>query len=282
MCNHTIMCCGSLVRICDSEIEVLDKPRTRRCPLVRALYGYERIDRDVVKEIVRRKIETKGFATGNREFSSEIRVLFGASEMIMAALEEGLFDCAVVVSEGAGTVITSNGELVQMIGAFLNGIVSTSPVKGIIEKIKENGGIILDERSAEIDQAEGVRTAFQKGFRRIAVTVAGFRSQEIAEIRKIEKELSCDITVFTVCTTRATEEDEQNLMLSDLIWSCNSRIVRERIAKKSIFQIGVSIPVFALTEKGKRVILNYLMKSPEKFVAFRTELPYLVKERSPE
>ncbi|MDI3502486.1 MAG: hypothetical protein PWR09_611 [Archaeoglobi archaeon] len=282
MGEHTIMCCGSLVRICDSEIEVLDEPRTRKCPLVRSLYGYERIDREVVREIVKRKIETKGFATCNREFSSERRVLFGASEMIMTALKDGLFDSAVVVSEGAGTVITDSGELVQMIGAFLNGIVFTSPVEWIIEKIRDKGGIILDEENAKIDQAEGVRTAFKNGFRRIAVTVAGFRSQEIAEIREIERELSCDVTIFAVCTTRATEKDEQNLMLSDLIWSCNSGIVRDRIAPKSIFQIGVSIPVFALTEKGKRVILNYLMSSPERFVAFRTELPYLVRGGSPE
>ncbi|MBC7110017.1 MAG: DUF2099 family protein [Archaeoglobi archaeon] len=281
-CEHTIMCCGSLVRISGSEIEVLDEPKTRRCPLVRALYGYEEIDREVVKEIVKRKINTKGFTTGRREFSSEVRVLFGASEMIMMALQEGLFDSAVIVSEGAGTVITDSGELVQMIGAFLNGIVSTSPVKEIIEKIKERGGIILDEKSALIDQVEGVRTAFQNGFKKIAVTVAGFRSQEIEKIREIEKELPCDITIFTVCTTRAAERDEENLMLSDLIWSCNSKIVRERIAKRSIFQVGVSIPVFALTEKVKRVILNYLMRSPEKFVAFRTDLPYLVRGRSPE
>jgi len=280
--EHIVMCCGSQVRIRNSEIEVLDEPKTRRCPLVRALYGYEEIDREVVKRIVEEKIKTKGFATGERVLCSDPRVLFGASEMIMASMREGLFDAAVTVCEGAGTVISPGAELVQMIGAFLNGIVSTSPIPEIMEKLKKNGGIILDEKGAVIDQVKGVELAAKKGFRRIAVTVAGFRSREIPKIREIEKTSECEVTIFAVCTTRTNEEDEKNLMLSDLIWSCNSKIVRERIAPRSIFQIGVSIPVFALTERGKKVILAHLMRTPEKFVAFRANLPYLVEGRSPE
>ena len=46
-------------------------------------------------------------------------------------------------------------------------------------------------------------------------------------------------------------------------------------------QIGVTIPVFALTERGKETILSYLSRFEDKIVAFRTSLPYLVEGRGP-
>jgi hypothetical protein len=75
-------------------------------------------------------------------------------------LRKGLIDCAVVVCEGAGTVITSNGKLVQAIGARLTGIVRTSPIPEIIKKIRSEGGIVLDEKSAIIDQVGGSGKGF--------------------------------------------------------------------------------------------------------------------------
>jgi hypothetical protein len=65
------------------------------------------------------------------------------------------------------------------------------------------------------------------------------------------------------------------------VWACNSKVVREIVAPRAVFQLGVAIPVFALTDKGKRVIFTHLMKMRESFVAFRTKLPYLVPERLP-
>ena len=248
MSRHLIMCCGAQVEIVNSEVNVLEEPATKRCPLSESLYGYPSIDREIVKKIVLKRIEKRGFASKNREFISEPLVPFGASEIMMSCLEEGLFDCTVTVCEGAGTVLTSNPRLVQMIGAFLTGIIETTPIPEIIEKLKEHGGIILNEERALIDQVAGVELAAKRGYRKIAVTVAGFRSWEIPKIRELESSLNLDVTVFSVCTTRATSHDLRNLMLSDLIWACNSRIVREKIALHALFQLGVSIPVLALTK----------------------------------
>lgn len=275
------MCCGAKVEIEDSKISVLDDPRTRYCPLSSSLYGFEEIDRSVVKKIIETKINKRGFTTSKRTFTVEVLVPFGASEVIMSCLEEGLFDCAVTVCEGAGTVLASNPKLVQMIGAFLTGIVETTPVPEIIEKLKEYGAIILDEKKASIDQVEGVKLAAQRGCKRIAVTIAGFRSWEIAAIRDLELNMNVDVTVLTVCTTRCEERDVENLMLSDLVWGCNSKIVRENVASKAIFQLGVSIPVFALTVKGKRALLSHIMKLRDPLVAFRAKMPYLVSEKLP-
>jgi len=276
------MCCGAKVEIVGLEVRVLDEPLTRRCPLQTIAYGYEEIDREVVKKKMEMKIGKLGFATKDRVFIVEPRVPYGASEMIMSCLEEGVFDCAVTVCEGAGTVLATNPKLVQMIGAFLSGIVETTPVPEIIEKLKSSGGVILDEGTATIDQVRGVELAAKEGYKRVAVTVAGFRSWEIPKIRELEEKLKVDVTVFAVCTTRCEPEDAQNLLLSDLVWACNSKVVRERVAPKAVFQLGVAIPVFALTDKGKKAIFAHLMKTKEPFVAFRAKLPYLVPGKLPE
>jgi len=282
MSRHVVMCCGAKVEIVGTEVRVLDEPLTKRCPLQTIAYGYEEINKEVVKRKMEMKIGGLGFASKDRMFITEPRVPYGASEMIMSCLEEGVFDCAVTVCEGAGTVLAATPELVQMIGAFLSGIVETTPIPEIIEKLKDNGGVVLDESTAAIDQVRGVELAAKKGYKRVAVTVAGFRSWEIPKIRELEERLKVDATIFAVCTTRSGPEDSQNLLLSDLVWACNSKVVRESVAPRAVFQLGVAIPVFALTDKGKRAIFVHLMKIKEPFVVFRTRLPYLVPGRLPE
>ncbi|MHA1590184.1 MAG: methanogenesis marker 8 protein [Candidatus Njordarchaeales archaeon] len=279
--EHIMMCCGTPVRICNGEVNVLGVPKVRYCPLLDKLYGIKRVTRDVVKQIVEMKIRKFGLFTPHRTFEKKLWVPYGASEMIKIGLEKKLFDCAVIVSEGAGTVITTNGDLVQSIGARLNGIIKTSPIPGIIEYIEENSGVILDKNTAKIDQVEGVLEALKRGHRRIAVTIAGFRAWEISKIREIEENHKAEITVFSICNTVVSEEMIKHIAKADLIWSSASKIIRERIGKKALIQLGVGIPVFALTPRSKRIILQYLEDFKNQLIVFRTRLPYIVKEREP-
>jgi hypothetical protein len=64
--------------------------------------------------------------------------------MMQFWLEKGPIDCAVVVCEGAGTVLTFKGSLVQAIGARLAGIGRTSPIPEIITRIRKEGGMVLE------------------------------------------------------------------------------------------------------------------------------------------
>jgi len=84
-----------------------------------ALYGTKQIDIEAVRKTVEMKTAAFGFCHRNRAFNAEPIVAYGASEMTRVWLERRLVDCAVVVCEGAGTVITANGKLVQSIGARL-------------------------------------------------------------------------------------------------------------------------------------------------------------------
>jgi putative methanogenesis marker protein 8 len=196
-------------------------------------------------------------------------------------MQTKLLDCAVVVCEGAGTVITSNPSLVQGIGAYLTGIIKTYPIAEIIQHIKTNHGSVLDPTKAKIDQAKGFKKAAEMGFKRIAVTVAGFQTQHITMIRHLEKRLGADATIFSVCNTCATEKDVRYIAKADIVTASASKTIREQLGPKALMQVGVTIPVFAVTERGKRTMLAYLSNFDDKIVVFRVCLPYLVEQRGP-
>jgi putative methanogenesis marker protein 8 len=280
--EHEIYCCGARVRISEKGIKVLTKPLVEYCPLHEALYGTKRIDAEAVRKSVEMKIAGFGFCCANRLFDAEPIVAYGASEMMRVWLEKGLIDCAVVVCEGAGTVLTSRGSLVQAIGGRLTGIIKTSPIPEIITRIKNEGGVVLDEKKATIDQVTGVKRALSLGFRRVAVSVAGFQSKAISEIRSLEAGEKADVLVFSVCNTCVGERDVKHIAKADVVCASASKILRNRIGEKAMAQLGVAIPVFVLTEKGKKLILAYLETFKDKLVIFRTgNLPYEVENRSP-
>ena len=188
----------------------------------------------------------------------KIIVPFGASEMMMYALKRGIIDSAVIVCEGAGTVITSNPDLVQGIGAYMNGVFYTSPVKGIIDRIQENSGNILDIKEAGIDQFEGVKSAILMGHKRIAVTVRGDQDEVVKEIRGLEDKSGVKITILSVCNTGINKKQADYVRsYSDIAWTCASRNIWDIVGPVSILQLGMKIPVFVLTESGIDFISGY-------------------------
>jgi putative methanogenesis marker protein 8 len=280
--EHEIYCCGARVRISEKGVLVLTHPTVEYCPLHEALYGTKKIDDDAVRKTVEMKIAGSGFCCANRNFDGDPIVAYGASEMMRVWLEKELIDCAVVVCEGAGTVISPNGELVQSIGARLTGIMKTSPIKEIIEHIEAENGVVLDRASARIDQVQGVRRAFDLGFKRVAVSVAGFQAEAISEIRKLEADASLDVLIFSVCNTCVGMADVTHVAEADVVCASASKLLRAKIGQKALLQLGVTIPVYALTDKGKSLILSYLADFNNKLVIFKTDkLPYHAEDRGP-
>jgi len=280
--EHEIYCCGARVQISEKGIKLLTQPTVEYCPLHEALYGTKKIDAEAVRKTIEKKISGYGFCCENRLLKAEPVVAYGASEMMQVWLEKSLIDCAVIVCEGAGTVITSNGELVQAIGAKLTGIVRTSPIKSTIERIETLGGKVLDVKSARIDQVEGVKKAFNMGFKRIAVTVAGFQAETISKIRHFEEKAKADVLVFSVCNTCVDDSAVSHIAKADIACASASKILREKVATKALMQLGVTIPVYVLTDKGKRLVLAYLSEFSEKLVVFKTnKLPYNIEGKGP-
>lgn len=281
--EHEFYCCGARVLLKDGEIRILSEPKIIYCPLMEGTYGLREIDSETLRHIVEMKVQGFGFCCERRFFDPSMVVPYGSSEVISACIEDGLVDCSVTVCDGAGTVVTANSKLVQEIGARLTGIIKTSPIRSIIEHIKGRGGIVIDERTAKIDQADGVALAAELGYKRIAVTVAGFNSGSIEAIRRIEKERNLSVAIFSVCNTCVTREDAERIALgADVVCASASKIVREVVGSRALMQLGVAIPVFALTSLGKRLLLSYLARFEDRIVAFRVHnLPYLVEGRGP-
>ena len=281
--EHEIYCCGARVRISKKGgVEVLTEPPVDYCPLHESLYGTKNIDKESVRRSVEMKVARAGFCCPNRAFDAEPIVAYGASEMMRIWLEKRLIDCAIVVCEGAGTVIATDGELVQSIGARLTGIAKTSPIPRIIKHIEARAGVVLDKTTGRIDQVEGVKRAFDLGLRCVAVSVAGFQAKAISEIRKMESSLNMNALIFSVCNTCVTTMAVQHISKADIACASASKILRNEIGSNAVLQLGVTIPVYALTDKGKRFILAYLAEFDHKLVAFRTgKLPYLPEGKGP-
>ena len=280
---HEIYCCGSHVKISKKAVTVLNDPVVTHCPLHESLYGTKKIDAQAVKKSVEMKIEEFGFCCKDRGFSFDSIVAYGASEMMSVWLDKGLIDCAVVVCDGAGTVITNSGKLVQGIGARLTGIIKTSPIQEVIDHIEENGGTILDKTEARIDQAAGVNHAFAEGAKHVAVSVASFQAKAISDIRRLEKTKGKEAVIFSVCNTLAKKSDVKHIAKADIACASASTILRNTIGSRALLQVGVTIPVYALTARGKELVLDYLAVFKDKLVAFRTsKLPYEIKEKGPE
>ena len=146
----------------------------------------------------------------------------------------------------------------QGIGGRMSGLVKTSPIPGVIAKIEEHDGIVLDPVTARIDQVAGTVLAYAEGFHNVAVTIA-----LPADATKI-RTLCPDALIIAVHTTGLTREEVEELSGSaDLITACASRWVREVAGRKALLQAGTAIPVFAMTKRGKAIILDKLKETNE-------------------
>ncbi len=283
MAEHMLEMAGALVRVRAGEVEVLTDPKVKWCPLRSGLYGHGVESRKTVESVLKRHMEELGMYGPHRVLElSERPVSFGASEMIADGMKAGLVDAAVVVCEGAGTVVAARPEVVAALGAHMTGLVRTEPIEEIQAGLRERGCILLDDRCT-IDQVEGYRRALAAGFERIVVTITGKRAFEAEEIRRRASTSAGEGPVIFVVHNLDVAEDQAEVLAEtcDVVWGCASREVREVVGKRAKLQIGISIPVYALTDSGKRLVLNRALAFDESLVMHRATLPYGPEEKLP-
>lgn len=282
MSEHLLEMAKALVKVTDGEIEVLTDPKISRCPLRQDLYGPDIESRKTVEAALKRHMKELGMYGPGRVLElHEKPVSFGASEIVADALSDGLVDAAVVVCEGAGTVIATSPDVLQAIGAHMTGLVKTEPIEEIQEGLEKRGCILLDRRCC-IDQVRGFEMAAASGFERIAVTISGTRAFEADVLRETGRILGKRPIILAVHTTGITEAQARALAEScDMVWACASKAVREVVGAQSRLQIGVSIPVFALTDEGKRIMLNRAQHFEGGLAIHRASLPLAPEEKQP-
>jgi putative methanogenesis marker protein 8 len=283
MSEHLLEMAKARVRIKDGIVEVLTDPLISCCPLRRDVYGISKESRESVQSALQSHIQELGMYGPNRVLElQEKPVSFGASETLMDAMSEGLVDCAVVVCEGAGTVVVTRPEVLQAVGAHMVGLIETKPIAEIQEGLVKKGSLLLDWQ-ATIDQVQGYQKAVAAGYQRIAVTVAGANDEEAALLRVMGEKLGTRPFLLAVHTTGISEYQAAILAQTcDLVWSCASKAVREVAGKSACLQMGVSIPVFALTLQGKRLLLNRALHFSGPLALHRASLPLVPESKQPE
>ena len=166
MSEHLVEMAKALVGIKDGKIDVLTDPQIKHCPLRKDIYGFEEESRETITKIpAESAIRDLGMYGPARILEMEEKpVSFGASEILTDAIAERPVDAAVVVCEGAGSVVVKRPEVLQAVGAHMVGLLRTECVPEVRTGLVERGCLLLDEsdklkEQCVIDQVAGYQKA---------------------------------------------------------------------------------------------------------------------------
>ncbi len=266
--------CRIVIR--DGKVAEVGEAIIKDCPLAqRFAHPVPDITKESVKANIEHRIKAFGMCTPAREvLDNREFVGFGASEILSFGLFAGMVDAVVLASDGAGTVIATQPALVQGIGGRMSGLVATCPYPEVIARIEENGGVVLDRDHAAMDAPAGVALAVERGFRKIAVTVA--RPGDATAVRRIHPATF----IFGVHGTGLDNAESAELVTScDLVTSCASQAIRDAVIGRALLQAGTAIPIFAMTPAGKELIIEKIRRSSDPVLVKPTKLPSLAGQQ---
>lgn len=248
--EHVIEALGKTrVVVKNGKVIEVGKPKIDYCPIFDKYRGIKKLTPENVRENIEFRINDFGMCTSDRTLRMKDFLSFGVSETLSTLIEDKIIDSVVTVCEGCGTVIITESDLIQGIGGRVSGLVSTSPLKNVIEDLgKEN---VLNPENAEINQVNGVLKAVNMGYKKLAVTVVS--SNDIEKIRAIEKEQEdVKIYIFVAHISEISKEEAETILNNaDVVTGCASKYIRERGMEKGLFKAGDCIPIFGVTEEGK-------------------------------
>lgn len=254
--EHVIEVLGKTrVVISHGSIVDIGEPKIRYCPLAEKFpKSVKKICKESVFEHVKWCIENYGLCTANRVLEAdESFVEFGASETLYTCLKREFLDCCIIVGDCVGTVITKNAKVVQGLGGKLSGVIETTPISAVIEKLKA-----LDSRpyrDGEINQFKGFEKAVNLGFKSIGVTVTS--ADDAMKIRRLAKRDHVTSLIIGVHLTGISRNETLQLLEnSDVVTGCASKYVRNMAAENCMLQVGTSMPVYALTRIGREALLE--------------------------
>ncbi|MEN4006922.1 MAG: DUF2099 family protein [Methanobacteriaceae archaeon] len=260
MDEHVIEALGKTkVIIREGKVAEIGEPKIEYCPIFDKYRGIKEITPEAVKENIEFRIKDFGMCTPQRTLQMKDFLSFGLSETLGTLLDENMIDCAVIVSEGCGTVILTDPDFVQGIAGRISAILSTSPIIEIIDTVGVQN--VLDSESAEINQIKGVLKAIDMDYKNIAVTVIS-SAEDAKKLREIEKEHeNVNIYIFAAHVSEISKEDAEELFkCADIITGCASKYMKEIGDEKNVFKAGASIPIYGVTEAGE----NFLKRRIEK------------------
>jgi putative methanogenesis marker protein 8 len=270
--QHVIEAAGKArVVIREGKVVSVGRGVLASCPLAaRFATPVTSFSEDEIRANIEGRIKAFGMCTRDRVvLCDDDFVLFGASELFSAAVRGGIIDCAVLACDGAGTVITPIPRMIQGIGGKMSGLVATTPLPEVISRIEAQGGYVVTPETGAIDMAAGVRAAYAKGYRHVAVTTAS-----AAEAHALRNDFP-EVLITAVHTTGMG--DGQALVLADtcdLIFPCASGSIRKIAGPRAHIQGGTAVPVYAMTSRGCAVILEKIRSSGQQVLIKGASLPF--------
>ncbi|MDI6895818.1 methanogenesis marker 8 protein [Methanocella conradii] len=253
MDEHVIEGLGKArVVVRDGKVVEVGEPNLDYCPIFDKHRGIKKIDKSVIAENIQFRIDDFGMCTPRRELKMKDFLSFGVSEIICTAIRQKRIDAAVLVCEGCGTLIVTDPEMVQGIGGRVSGLVSTTPIPEIIERVGRD--YVLDPSTARIDQVEGVKKAIGMGFKNIAVSIInGSMAKAMKEIEKDHP--GVNVYTFVVHATGISEKEADLVFqYADVSTGCASKYIRARGTREGVYRVGDSIPIFGITMRGRELI----------------------------
>jgi len=248
MDEHVIEAMGKTrVVIRNGKVAEVGEPLIGYCPIFDKNKGIKVITREAIADNIQSRIDGFGMCTSSRALKMTDFVSFGISEIISTAMSNGLVDAAVLVCEGCGTVIVTDPEMVQGIGGRVSGLVSTTPIPEVIDRVGRDK--VIDPSTAKIDQVAGARMAIALGYTRIAVTIT--QGSAAKKLREIESETGTTVYPFMVHVTGISQEEaDLSFKYADVATGCASKHMRELGAQKRAFKVGDSVPIFGISSRG--------------------------------
>lgn len=257
---HIVRLFSAFAAVSEGQIVSATEPILEYCPLLSYLSPETKgrgICREFVEQVLEEKISIFGHFTDRRQlYREDIVVPYGASEMLMYAIRKKTIDAAVVVCDGAGTVLVDRPGVVQGIGARMNSLFYTSPLSGLIDRLRCLGCHIPFPETAKIDQARGLKEAARLGYEKIAVTINPY-TDDLGRVKEVAERDGVLAVCLVVCTTGIDQAGlRQVAQYGDLVWSCASEGIRN-LGRKAILQLSKAIPVFALSRQGLELVSSY-------------------------
>lgn len=252
--KHVIEALGKVkVVIENGEVTEVGSSEMKYCPMFHAMHKVDELNEEFIRKNIKFRIDDFGMCAPDRIIEMDDAITVGISEILKTNMEEGNIDCVVGACDGAGTLIMTNPRVVQGVGARVSGLISTTPIPEVIEKLEQKGSIVLNPETAELNQLEGLKLAIEEGYKDIAITV--IPSPMIKEIRDYPVDEDVNVYIFTAHTTGVTKEDAEMLFEnSDIVTACASKEVSAYADEHKPYYYGVKVPIFCASEDGRRFL----------------------------
>lgn len=259
--RHVIEALGKVkVVIENGEItEVGPSLGMKYCPMFHAMHGVEELNEEFITKNINFRIKDFGMCMPERIIEMDDAVTVGISEILKTNMEKGNIDCVVGACEGAGTVIMTKPRVVQGVGARVSGLVSTTPIPEIIEKLEDRDSFVLNRETAELNQLEGLKLAIEKGYKDIAVTI--LPSVMVEEIRNYPVDDDVNVYLFVAHTTGCNPDEVKMLFdNADIVTACASKAIAAYTDEHKPYYYGMKVPIFCASEKGRQFLDTRLEK----------------------